>query len=106
MAEFILINMGTSEVEFFADKKQAEDYAKENNFLLYNKKRDENKDNLENICFVMPCKEVKTKKSAEFTIYSNFDKSRPFGHVAEYSEDLINEDLLDTPTTAVKYTYA
>ena len=105
MAEFILINLGTTEVEFFSTREQAKQFVRDNGLLMYNKEVHEDIEELEDICIIMPCVEVNDKEDVELVIYAN-ENNNTFGSTAEYQEDVFNSDFIDEPNEPVRYMHA
>ena len=105
MTEFILINLGTAEVEFFSTREQAEQFIRDNGLLMYNNEVHKDIEELENICIVMPCTEVNDKEDVELVIYTNVNNNI-FGSTADYQEDVFNSDFIDKPNEPVRYMHA
>ena len=106
--EFIIINLATAEVNIAPTKESAERFCKENNLILYSKADEENPDfdmGTDERVIILPCEEVEEEQKAELIIYSNSDKHSIFSDIAEYREDLMNTDLIESPEVPVKYIY-
>lgn len=83
---YLLMNVETAECETFDSKEKALEYIEDN--ALIN-------------CFVCPVIFVKTDE--ELVLYPNTNKHGLFSSVAEYSADILNDDLRNaTETNPVK----
>ena len=51
---------------------------------------------------IMPYYFNNTSEPDELTIYDNSNKNSKFSSVAEYYEDILNDDLIDTQDTPIR----
>lgn len=103
---FMVINLATAECELgFTTREQAEQFIKETGILEYTQADYENDDfdmSEDERALVMPYYFNNTSEPNELTIYDNSNKNSKFSSVAEYCEDILNDDLIDTQDTPIR----
>ena len=103
---FMVINLATAECELgFATREQAEQFIKETGIPEYTQADYENEDfdmSEDESTLVMPYYFNDTSEPDELTIYDNSNKNSKFSSVAEYYEDILNDDLIDTQDTPIR----
>lgn len=107
LKEYMIIDYDSAECEVgFSSREEALKYAEEmyeDDYVILNSKEDLDNLNGEYALIIAPCEEV--SEDAEMIIYKNPNVS-PLSEVAEYKEDLLNTDILDSLDTPIKYCYA
>ena len=103
---FMVINLATAECELgFATREQAEQFIKATGIPEYTQADYENDDfgmSEDERTLVMPYYFNDTSEPNELTIYDNSNKNSKFSSVAEYYEDTLNEDFIDTQDTPIR----
>jgi hypothetical protein len=106
LQEYMIIDYDSAECEIgFSSKENAMRYIEKmfDNYTILSNKEDIDKLDGEYALIIAPCEEV--SEDAEMIIYKNPNVS-PLSEVAEYKEDLLNTDILDSLDTPIKYCYA
>lgn len=103
---FMVINLATAECELgFTTREQAEQFIKETGIPEYTQADYENEDfdmSEDERALVMSYYFNDTSEPNELTIYDNSNKNSKFSSVAEYHEDILNDDLIDTQDTPIR----
>ena len=103
---FMVINLATAECELgFATREQAKQFIEATGIPEYTQADyvNENFDmSKEERTLIMPYYFNDTSEYNELTIYDNSNKSSKFSSVAEYYEDTLNEDFIDTQDTPIR----
>ena len=103
---FMVINLATAECELgFATREQAKQFIKATGIPEYTQADyvNENFDmSKEERTLIMPYYFNDTSEYNELTIYDNSNKNSEFSSVAEYYEDTLNEDFIDTQDTPIR----
>ena len=97
--KLMVLNLLTGECELgFTTREQAKDFIKTTGIPEISD--DDLDDNFEiveaNRTLIMPYRFSNVGESTELTIYSNTDKGSKFSSVAEYGEDTLNNDFINT----------
>lgn len=100
---YLVLNLETAGCCVFPTENMARDFCTNNNLELYNPLYDE--DELENKHIIVKARHIKNKRDVEFILYnSSNDNFLPL--IAEYKDDLMNDDILTTMDIPVLYMYA
>ena len=103
---FMVINLATAECELgFATREQAKQFIKAIDIPEYTQADHENDDfdmSEDERTLIMPYYFNDTSEPDELTIYDNSNKNSKFSSVAEYYEDILNDDLIDTQDTPIR----
>ena len=103
---FMVINLATAECELgFATREQAKQFIKATGIPEYTQADYVNVDfdmSKEERTLIMPYYFNDTSEYNELIIYDNSNKNSKFSSVAEYYEDTLNEDFIDTQDTPIR----